>query len=205
MVVMQRKRDYHMEKLKKASKDSWAYFAGLPFLFIWLPMWIQPSGSEWLPGWPAFIGNSFYFWPIALLLPVAVVIFLRAPTNEKYTKKKKTILATLLILCNIMLVGCIAAFAHLSFFGYQKVDRYITSPSGKNKAVILTMDYAEQISPVKKRFFYENNNYIFLHPEREEIMYNWLDDNTLEITRTWKLEDEDGEIVTETDTEQLNW
>jgi len=165
-------------------------FAGLPIVLLLMP----PSGTDLLPGWPAFIQYAFCFVPMIILLPFVIVPILRAPLNEKFTKRRKQIFAAMLIVCNLVLVVVIAMFAKLSFFGYQKVDRYITSPNGKNKAVVLSMDYAERICPVRKRFFYEDTAGIFYHPGTESIAFAWLDDDTLEITRTWGF---DGEISTD--------
>jgi len=195
------------ERIKKGFVEALPYligpFAGVPFFLLVFP----PSGTDWIPGWPEFIKNSFYFLPMIFILPSVIVPILRAPLNEKLTRRRKRFFATVLIVCNILLVGIVAMFSKLSFFDYQKVDRYISSPNGKNKAVILSREYIpgfpndEDIYPIRKRFLYERDNGISIDPNfYDAITLTWLDDNTLEITRTWEY---DGEAITER--KQLYW
>jgi len=181
--------------------------AAFPVLTSWLP---RKYGVEWIIGWPEFLGNmlgyapifiSCWFWPASHLFKPK-----RVPeqTPEQTKKQKKNAIVSSAVLCAIFLWLSIG----LSFFNqWRKIDRYERSPNGKNKAIVMVHKdddawawRTEYVCPVRAWLFYEDDNCIYLHPGSEAITFTWLDDNTLEITRTWEY---DGEVKMET--EQLRW
>jgi len=52
----------------------------------------------------------------------------------------------------------------------------------------------QYVYPVRAGLFYEDDNDVYLYPEYVDITFTWIDDDTLEITRTNK---SDGEVSTD--------
>ncbi|MCL2494912.1 MAG: hypothetical protein FWE98_04565 [Oscillospiraceae bacterium] len=163
-------------------------------------------GVEWIIGWPEFVGNLLGYAPVIaalLFLLPKIPKTLKQPEFEKVTSTRKTLLAVLSVLPLVIIIGLSVV---VSFFTrWQKIDRYELSPSGKNKAIVMVRKgndpwMTEYVHPVRAWLFYEDKNGIYLHPDSEEITFTWLDDYTLEITRTREYE---GESWTETD--QIKW
>ena len=192
-----------MDKGKKKKILRYVIY-GLCFVYT-LAILLLPSmlGVEWIVGWPRFLSYALIWFPVCIACVISLLKTLKKPLDKKFTKRKKV----LEVLGETLL--CAFYIGVSIFWGSSsslKVDRYISSPNGENKAVVLMYKDegrlgTEYIYPVRAWLFYEDNNDFYLYPASEDITYNWLDDNTLEITRT--REDENGETVTETN--QLNW
>jgi len=175
----------------------------IPLAVSWLP---RKYGVEWIPGWPAFLSNLLTWLPVIGVWVYSLLKTLKQPLDEKFTKRKKALSA--------LFFGSLCAFyigisIFLGFFNqWRKVDRYISSPSGKNKAVVMVEKEkyggdTEYIYPMRAWLFYEDNR-IYLYPKYENITYTWLDDDTLEITHTRINPMEDGSPA-EPETETLRW
>ena len=177
-----------------------------PFFASWLP---RRFGVEWIPGWPEFLSNLLTWGMLLIYLAVHIVKTWIKPLDEKFTKKNKR--NTIIFYA----IGCAFYIGMSALMGlgfqWRKIDRYIASPNGKNKAVIMVRKddvlgdswRTEYIYPVRAGLFYEDNN-IYLQPGQEDITFTWLDDNTLEITRTGEWEDDNGEPTT-TKTDLIRW
>jgi len=192
------------DKRKKISRYAlyglyFAVCAALPLLVGMLP---RKYGVEWIVGWPTFLSNLLVWSPVIAVFTHTLLKLLKQPLDEKFTKKKKKLSVLFFgLLCAFYIGMCIV----MSFsIQWRKVDRYERSPSGKNKAVVMVekakYGRTESIHPVRGLFFFEDDNRVYMNPDFEDITLTWLDDNTLEITRTREY---DGEISTET--EQLQW
>lgn len=163
---------------------------------------LPPSGTDWIPGWPQLFGYTFYLYPFILVIPIAMVPLMRLPVTRINPKAWKAVIAIAVTVCEVVFAGVIALAAWITFSGDSKVDRYISSPDGKNKAVVLSDERNplgepddEDIYPVRKRFFYERDKGVDMNPWLySDITLTWLDDNTLEINRTGK---NSGEVSTE--------
>ncbi|MCL1951672.1 MAG: hypothetical protein FWF60_02470 [Oscillospiraceae bacterium] len=157
------------------------------FMVSWLP---RKLGVEWIVGWPTFLNHLLIWFPLIAVFAYALLKTLKQPLDEKLTKKKKTRSVLFSGLVCVFYIGmCIVQGFIVQ---WQKVDRYERSPSGKNKAVVMVGKGeadawdAEYIYPVRAGLFYEDDNCIYLYPNYEDITFTWLDDNTLEITKTRK-------------------
>jgi len=131
----------------------------------------------------------------------ALLKILKQPLDEKLTKRKKMRSVLFIGLVCVFYVGLCIVQGFID--QWQKVDRYEHSPSGKNKAVVMVRKNAdawdaEYVYPVRAGLFYEDDNCIYLYPNYEDITFTWLDDNTLEITKTRK-------DSSEVETECLRW
>ena len=160
----------------------------------WLP---YKHGLEWIPGWPEFLGTLLIWGIMIVFLAHELFKKLKKPLDEKFTKKKKALWASFYASFCVFYIGL---SIYLGFINqWRVVDRYITSPNGKNKAVVMVRKEkhdrgVEYIYPVHARLFYKNDNNIYLLPQHMDITYTWLDDNTLEITKARK---DSGEVETE--------
>jgi hypothetical protein len=101
--------------------------------------------------------------------------------------------------CALMVV-ILFAFNAGAFLSSDKVSEYIRSPSGENRAVVLTDGYGSKtIYAVKARLFYERFNYENRVSVSSDTLVErkWIDDNTLEIVKIY----EDGSE----ETEHIRW
>jgi len=166
--------------------------------FGFLPWWLPSKyGVEWIVGWPAFLSNLLMWFPLIAVFAYTLLKTLKQPLDEKLTKRKKTRSALFSGLVCVFYIGMCVVQGFV--IQWRKVDRYERSPSGKNKAVVMVEKKkygrdTEYVYPVRAGLFYEDDNCIYLHPNYEDITFIWLDDNTLEITKTRK---DSGEVSTD--------
>jgi len=178
--------------------------AGL--LYIWFPyiysmISLPPGGTRWIYDWMQFI-------PI-MIVPVYFLVYLlgtilinkkkkecaEEPKEEQAAKPRKRSL----LKCIPAAIGIVAMFAFFAYIlatsTYTKVERYLKSPDGRHKAVVLNKwGSGADIYPVKALLFYEDDKGVNLSPYRYAVSLLWKDNNTLEITR---IEKDTGEISTD--------
>ena len=164
-------------------------------------------GVEWIIGWPEFLSDLISYAPVIILFAFSLLRTLKQPLNKKFTKTQKMISVwSSAVLCALYIGMCVFS----NFFGQsRKIERYITSPNGENKAVVFVDNdedspEMEYIYPVRAGLFYEYESRVFLYLKREDATFTWLDDNTLEITRIWTGAAEDGETP-EAKTDVFRW
>ncbi|MCL2494404.1 MAG: hypothetical protein FWE98_01945 [Oscillospiraceae bacterium] len=189
-----------MEKTtwRKVLAAGWIIAASLPIYSLILP----PSGTEWIHDWMRFA--------LFMCAPIYMLVYMLVPQTAKKKKKesaeepkeeqaanprKPSILMAILVLTAVI----VAASSLLGFVvtlpRHQKVDRYLKSPGGKNRAVVMNEWGSEEyIYPVKSFLFYKNHEGICIIPRVYDVTLTWLDDNTLEINRTYKTS---GEVSTD--------
>ena len=183
-------------------------YAAILFSVLWLP---RKFGVEWIIGWPTLISQLLCI-PIGTL--IAILILPRSLRSKRIfgseekpapTKQQKTRGIIVLVLqCVFYFWLFIGQPIWMSFSKHEKVDHYLFSPNGKNRAVVTARKddstwVEEDIYPARTWFFYERDKGVFINPHySEDVAFTWLDDDTLEITRINK---ESGEAETET----LRW
>jgi len=194
-----------MSERKRVLRNALACFLMLLILTTFLAVLFLPDifGVEWIIGWPEFLAKSLSMVGTFLLwVLIQEKVYVSKKAKQDPTKKQKRFTIISLLVMGVMVIG---NEAYSSFAGSRKVDHYMKSPNGKNTAVVISHDHEpESIYPVRKWFFYENsrdNSAEYIYPQYYDVTMEWLDDNTLEITRTW--ENDDGEI--ETETYQIRW
>ena len=145
-------------------------------------------GLTWIEGWPRFFARIF-LWCVGF--PVMWLILWRLPFNQKRTRMQKRNN----IFCVICTIAIWVGFGALDIFTLgPKVEQYIHSPDGTNKALVLSrFGRSDSIYPVRLHLFYEINQRVALF-HVEDVAFTWLDENTLEITRVQKV---DGERLTD--------
>ena len=137
----------------------------------------------------------------------------RSPFRSRLARALLSVVAGGLILFMIAVVATI-------FFSQDPIarNRYINSPDGNNKAVAISYKYGnswvdawaekvwgeqgrlsgehveERIYPVKALLFYEKDKGANISPCDFDVAFNWVDNNTLEITRIDKYK---GEVTVE--------
>lgn len=191
-----------MEKWKKVLLIVLRVLAGAALVAISFAIQFLPGkfGVEWIIGWPQFFAYLLYYAIIYLGIFLILPKSLRGkrlnpkpgqtPEQVKKNTKITYIFLGVLFFVHSVLVGFVIQ--------WQKIDRYERSPSGKNKAVVMVRKKndawdPEYVYPTRAGLFYEDDNCIYLHPNYEDITFTWLDDNTLEITKTRK---DSGEVET---------
>ena len=228
------------EKIRRYTLLGYGYIATGAFSFI-ISQLTREFGLEWIHNW-------LLYWVLlsALLCFAAVVETLVKHLSQKKKKKetdepkkeqaKKPRWGWARILFSVIVggVGLFLVVAVVSLYFSQNPiarNRYIKSPDGENKAVIVSYNHEpswaeawsekvfgnkgwteeayvdESIYPVRALLFYEEEKGVNISPEEFDVSLNWVDNHTLEITRTFK----DGEWVSaenrgdELPTEYLRW
>ena len=151
-------------------------------------------GLEWIVGWPMLLAKSL---PYTVGFPALVLLlrpFLPLRKMTKDQKKRTYIFVSVMY----VLLACFSTLSGLSLH-HEKVDHYLCSPQGKNRAVILTDDIGawgteETVYPVRAWLLYAPDKGIYLQAQdMRTITYAWTDENTLEIVRVFE---SDGETLT---------
>ena len=186
-------------KLQNILDAGWIY---IWFPYIYSMISLPPSGTRWIYGWMQFV-------PI-MIVPVYFLVYLlgtilinkkkkecaEEPKEEQADEPRKRSFSKYIPAA----IGIIAMFAFFAYIlatsTYTKVERYLKSPDGKHKAVVLNEHGGDigYIYPVKALLFYEDDKGVNIHPYRYAVSLLWKDNNTLEITR---IEKESGEISTD--------
>ena len=189
-----------MEKWKKVLRIVLTILGCAALVAIQVSVALLPRrfGVEWIFGWPEFLATSLSygitFLGVYLILPKSLREKRLNPKPELTPAQVKKRTRIMYIVLAVILIGqsALASFV----IQFRKIDRYEYSPNGKNKALVWVYKKDEDFSaicPVRAWFFYEDNNDVYLHPKYEDITFTWLDDNTLEIIKTWK---DSGEVET---------
>ena len=173
-----------------------AALVAISFAIQFLP---RKLGVEWIIGWPQFFSYLLYYATIYLGVFLILPKSLRGkrlnpkpgqtPEQVKRNTKITYVFLGVLFFVHSVLVGFVIQ--------WQKIDRYERSPSGRNKALVWVDKKDKNFSaicPVRAGLFYEDDNKVYLSPKYEDITFTWLDDNTLEITKTRK---NSGEVETD--------
>jgi len=177
----------------------------VPFLPIYFMFFLPPSGTEWIYSWMQYV-------PYMIVLVYAFVCVLvpyiakkkkkegdDKPTQEQAAKPRKLFFLILALALIPVIAVAMLAYALFASNTFEKADRYLKSPDGRHKAVVMSREYSdtwvdEEIYPVKSLLFYEDRNGVDISPKSYHITITWLDDSTLEITRTNK---RTGEVSTD--------
>jgi len=201
---LDRKGINYMEKtkLQKILDGGWGIVAFLPVYFMVL---LPPSGTEWIYSWMEFVpvliisGYGVANWLVPLIAKKKKEKAAEEPKREQTAKPR---MPFFLRLAMILIAVIYAVFGAVLLFHagpYTKADRYLKSPDGKHKAVVIENRWDdEEIYPVKSLLFYEDNKGVDINPRRYDITLAWVENYMLEITRTDKYT---GEV----ETEYLRW
>lgn len=177
-----------MRKPKKIPRFLRGLLAVLPssLIITWVPLIFDIT---WVPGWPEFLVMLFCVGLIALLNWLFSLKEKKTAEAEEeaapLTPKQKRISAAWMTALAAVFLG--VAVWSCFFSSMKDVSGFITSPNGKNKAIVLSLsDDMERAHPVRAWFFYEDDSYVYIERRYSTNLIKWLDEDTLQVTRVVK-------------------